>query len=198
MLMQQDLEGHELLHLYSLFIENANFSNSTVYLSVTNSKTYYKIIKSVYLTIKTRNVKKGVSPCIYHIFVWKNRMKNLTKTLTKNRTKYRMKNSTKISSSRKCFIINLTKNLIKNLTKNLFVYNEHKTVRYVCICHILLPSVVSWRRVVYGSLFLDPTQRNVDSTRSAIDDKKSDPSRPAARPFPHMYSLLLNNYLLIS
>ena len=33
-------------------------------------------------------------------------------------------------------------------------------------------------RVVHGSLFLDPTRRNVDPSRPTIADKKSDPTRP--------------------
>ena len=49
----------------------------------------------------------------------------------------------------------------------------------------------------------DPTRQNVDPTRPAIADPKSDPTRPdptrpVARSFPHMYSLYLNNNLLIS
>ena len=47
----------------------------------------------------------------------------------------------------------------------------------------------------------DPTRRSVDPTRPAIADKKSDPTKslvqPAARPFPLMYILQLNNYSLI-
>ena len=46
-------------------------------------------------------------------------------------------------------------------------------------------------------LGLDPTRRNVDPTQPAIADKKSDPTRPATRPFPNMFILQLNNYLLI-
>ena len=43
----------------------------------------------------------------------------------------------------------------------------------------------------------DPTRRNVDPTRPAIGDKKSDPTRLAARLFIHMYILWFNNYLII-
>ena len=47
-------------------------------------------------------------------------------------------------------------------------------------------------RVIHGSLFLDPiwlveTLTRPDPTQPAIADKKSDPTQPAARPFPHMY-----------
>ena len=45
----------------------------------------------------------------------------------------------------------------------------------------------------------DPTRRNVDPTRPAIADKKSDPTRPDPRPdpSPHMNILQLNYSLLI-
>ena len=46
----------------------------------------------------------------------------------------------------------------------------------------------------------DPTRRNVDPTRPAIADKKSDPTRPAARPFPNMYNywiIIFINLLII-
>ena len=43
-------------------------------------------------------------------------------------------------------------------------------------------SVVHARVIFLGP---DPTRQNV-LTRPAIADKKSDPTRPAAQPFPHM------------
>ena len=44
----------------------------------------------------------------------------------------------------------------------------------------------------------DSTRQNVDPTRPAIADQKSYPTRPTTRSFSHMYSLYLNNNLLIS
>ena len=41
----------------------------------------------------------------------------------------------------------------------------------------------------------DPTRRNVDPTRDCRQKVWPDPTRPAARPFPNMYSLQLNNYI---
>ena len=57
-----------------------------------------------------------------------------------------------------------------------------------------------WTRVVYGSFFFrsDPTRRNVDLTRPDLwlpTKVWPDPTRPAARPFPNIYSL---QFLLIS
>ena len=53
---------------------------------------------------------------------------------------------------------------------------------------------VSCPRVVHGSLFLDPTRRKVDPTQDCR--KKSDQTHSPT--LPHMYSLELNNYLIIS
>ena len=58
----------------------------------------------------------------------------------------------------------------------------------VPLMHCILDCCHSYSstRVVHRSLFLDPTRPGETLTRPAIADKKSDPTRPAARPFSHM------------
>ena len=59
-----------ILKLYSTSYIKINFSN-TVYLSVINSKTYYKILKSVYPTIKTIEMFKKGSVLKWPIMIWR-------------------------------------------------------------------------------------------------------------------------------